>query len=137
MECPKCGSTVGENDLVCPYCKKVLKLKCPKCNMINEGKLCKRCGFIIMSKCHQCGKINPTINGKCSKCGFSTYTSAIIANSEIDEFACLTVEFPNLDDIKTVMGSNKLLEKFKNNLNAMITRYCGEVGLNREIIDSV
>lgn len=137
MECPKCKNEVEEHELVCPHCKKVLKLKCPKCGTINRGNTCRRCGFVIISKCHQCGKINPTINGKCSKCGFSTYTSVAIASSDIDEFACLTIEFPNIDDIRSVMGSTKLTEKFKNNLDRLIAEYCGSIGTTREIIESV
>src|SRR5574344_379436 len=137
MECPKCKNEVGDNELICPHCKKVLKLKCPKCGALNKGNTCRRCGFVIISKCHQCGKINPTINGKCSKCGFSTYTSVAISSSDIDEFACLTIEFPNLDDIRSVMGSTKLKEKFKNNLDRLIAEYCGSIGTSREILESV
>lgn len=137
MKCPKCNVDITENMLVCPNCKKVLKLVCPKCNTINKSNTCKKCGFIIISKCHKCGKINQTIDGKCSKCGFSTHTSVAINSSNIDEFACLTIEFPNLVDIKSILGSTKLTDKFKANLDKLISNYAGSVGLSREIIENI
>lgn len=137
MECPKCNCDIDETMLVCPNCKKVLKLICPKCNTVNKANTCRKCGFVIVTKCHQCGKINQTINGTCSKCGFSTYTSVAINSSNIDEFACLTIEFPNLNDIKSVLGSTKLTEKFKTNLDNLILNYTNLFGITREIIEDV
>lgn len=137
MECPKCKTEITEDMLVCPNCKKVLKLVCPKCETINKTNTCKKCGFVIISKCHNCGKINQTITNKCSKCGFSTYTSVAINSSNLDEFACLTIEFPNLGSIKTALGSIKLTEKFKANLDKLITDYTGSIGMTREIIENV
>lgn len=135
MKCPKCDFDIDEKMLVCPNCKKVLKLVCPKCKTINEGNICKKCGFSIISKCHQCGKINQTIGGKCTKCGFNTYTSIAINQSNIDEFACITVDFPNLDDIKSALGSTKLYDKFKVNLDRLVYNFAFENDLQREIID--
>lgn len=136
MKCPKCNVDITEEMLVCPNCKKVLKLVCPKCNTVNQKNTCKKCGFVIIAKCHQCGKINQTINGKCSKCGFSTHTSVAINSSNIDEFACLTIEFPNLSDIKSALGSTKLTEKFKTNLDNLIYNYTATAGIKREIIEN-
>lgn len=135
MKCPKCDFDIDEKMLVCPNCKKVLKLVCPKCKTVNEGNTCKKCGFSIISKCHQCGKINQTISGKCTKCGFNTYTSVAINQSNIDEFACITIDFPNLDDIKSALGSTKLYDKFKQNLNRLVYNFAFENDLQREIID--
>lgn len=137
MKCPKCSFDINDEMLVCPNCKKVLKLVCPKCNTINKTNLCKKCGFVIISKCHKCGKINQTVDGACSKCGFSTYTSVAINSSNIDEFACLTIEFPNLNSIKSALGSTKLTEKFKANLDKLILDYTNSTGITREIIDDV
>lgn len=137
MNCTKCNCEINDKMLFCPNCKKVLKLLCPKCNTINKTNTCKKCGFVIISKCHKCGKINQTINETCSKCGFSTYTSIAISNSNIDEFACLTIEFPNLESIKSALGSTKLTEKFKNNLDKLIANYSSSIGLSREIIGNV
>lgn len=137
MKCPKCNIDITENMLVCPNCKKVLKLVCPKCNTTNKTNNCYKCGFVIITKCHKCGKVNQTISGTCSKCGFSTYTSVAINSSNIDEFACLTIEFPNLADIKSALGSTKLTEKFKANLDRLILNYAGSVGVAREIIENV
>lgn len=137
MKCPKCNKEITDKALVCPGCKKVLKLACPKCKTINKSNTCRKCGFVIVTKCHKCGKINPTIDGKCSKCGFNTYTSVAINSSNIDEFACLTIDFSNLNEIKTVLGSTKLTEKFKENLDNLILNYTHSFGLTREIIEDV
>lgn len=135
MNCPKCDFEIDEKMLTCPNCKKVLKLVCPKCKTINQGNLCKKCGFTIIVKCHQCGIINQTINEKCRKCGFSTYSSVAISTSNIDEFACLVITFPNVDEIKSALGSTKLFEKFKANLDKLVHEYAHENELAREIID--
>lgn len=137
MRCPKCNCDIDEKMLVCPNCKKVLKLVCPKCKTVNKSNTCVTCGFAIISKCYKCGKINQTIDSKCSKCGFSTYTSVAIASSNIDEFACVTIEFPNLRDIKAVLGSTRLVDKFKANLDRLILNYTSSVGVKREIIENV
>lgn len=137
MKCPKCNKEIADNVLVCPGCKKVLKLACPKCKTINKSNTCRKCGFVMVAKCHKCGKINPTDIGKCSKCGFSTYTSVAINSSNIDEFACLTIDFPNLNELKSVLGSTKLTEKFKANLDNLILNYTQSSGLTREIIEDV
>lgn len=135
MKCPKCDFDIDEKMLVCPNCKKVLKLVCPKCKTINQGNICKKCGFSIISKCHQCGKVNQTISGKCTKCGFNTYTSVAINTSNIDEFACITIDFPNLNDIKSALGSTKLYEKFKINLDRLVYNFAFENDLQRELLD--
>lgn len=137
MKCSKCNADITEDMLVCPNCKKVLKLVCPKCDTINTSNICKKCGFSIISKCHKCGKINQTIKEKCSKCGFGTYTSVAINSSNIDEFACLTIEFPNISDIKSALGSTKLMGKFRANLDNLILNYTGSAGVKREIIENV
>ena len=137
MKCPKCNHDINDKMLICPNCKKVLKLACPKCETINKTNTCKKCGFVIIAKCHKCGKVNKTINEACSKCGFSTYTSVAIASSNIDEFACLTIEFPNLADIASALGSTKLTDKFKINLDSLISNYTHSIGISREIIENV
>lgn len=137
MKCPKCNCDIDDKMLVCPNCKKVLKLVCPKCNTINKTNTCKKCGFVIITKCHKCGKINQTINSTCTKCGFSTYTSIAIGSSNIEEFACLTIEFPNLNDIKSALGSTKLVDKFKANLDQLILNQTASIGLKREIIQNI
>lgn len=137
MNCPKCNFEIDDKMLVCPNCKKVLKLVCPKCKTVNQSNLCKKCGYTIIVKCHQCGKINQTINEKCAKCGFSTYESVAISNSETDEFACITIDFPHLDDLKALLGSTKLTEKFKSNLNHLVVNYANSLGITRELIDNI
>lgn len=137
MRCPKCNFDIDDKMLICPNCKKVLKLVCPKCNTLNKTNACRKCGFTIISKCHQCGKINQTIKENCTKCGFSTYTSVGINTSNIDEFACITIEFPNLADIQSALGSTKLTDKFKSNLDRLILNYTKSIGLKREIIENI
>ena len=134
MECPKCGYTIDDNALVCPNCKKVLKLICPICKTVNKTNTCNNCGYLIVNKCHQCGKINQTIAGKCSKCGFDTNVSAILQGSNIEEFACLSIDFPNLKDMATILGSVQLYKKFKLKLNELINNYVKSIGLRRQII---
>jgi len=137
MKCPKCDIDIDDKMLVCPNCKKVLKLLCPKCKTVNKSNTCKKCGFTIVTKCNQCGKINQTISGKCSKCGFSTYKSVAINSSDIDEFACLTVEFPNVDELKAALGSTKLFDKFKASLDKRMNEFVASIGLVREVINDI
>jgi predicted amidophosphoribosyltransferase len=40
MECPKCGMEISDNAMVCPNCKKVLKIICPVCRTVNEKNIC-------------------------------------------------------------------------------------------------
>src|SRR5574344_919035 len=136
MKCPKCSNEIPENSLKCPSCHKVLKLVCPVCGALNKSNTCTKCGFVIVTKCHKCGHFNETIKEKCSNCGFSTYTSAAINSSNIDEFACLTVEFSNLDNFKDFFGSTKLADKFKENLDSLIVNYTNSCNLRRERVNN-
>lgn len=133
MECPKCGLKIDEDTLVCPNCKKVLKLVCPICKTINKSNTCHKCGYIIVNKCHNCGKINQTIAGKCSRCGFDTNVSAILQGSNIEEFACLSIDFPNIEDMKVILGSKQLYDKFREKLNGLIFDYATSIGLKRGV----
>lgn len=136
MECPKCGYEVDDKAMVCPNCKKVLKLVCPICKTVNKSNTCKKCGYVIITKCHKCGKVNPTERKKCAKCGFSTLDSVILNESNLDDYACLTIDFPNMDEMKIHLGSAKLLNKFKVNLDNIILDAVKELGLRRQIIDN-
>ena len=134
MECPKCGLQIDDNAMVCPNCKKVLKLACPVCRTINDTNTCKKCGYVIITKCHNCGKINPTESKKCKKCGFDTEKSVILNEANSDEFVIMTIDFPNIDEMKNLLGSVKLLNKFKINIDKIIQNYAKSVGLRRQII---
>lgn len=135
MECPKCGIEIDDKAMVCPNCKKVLKLACPVCKTVNTSNTCKKCGYVILSKCYKCGKINRTISGKCKKCGFSTEKSVIRNEANSDDFAILTIDFPNLSDMKKHLGSVKLYNKFKINLDRIISGYAKSAGVRRQITD--
>ena len=135
MECPKCGLAIDDNVMVCPNCKKVLKLVCPICKTINNSNTCKKCGYVIISKCHNCGKINQTISKKCKKCGFDTEKSVILNEANSDDYVLMNIEFPNLDDMKHLLGSAKLFNKFKINLDKIISDYAKSAGLRRQIIN--
>ena len=135
MECPKCGLEIDDKTIVCPNCKKVLKVVCPICKTINESNTCKKCGYVIVTKCHNCGKINPTANKKCSKCKFSLEKSVILNEANTDDFVMLTIDFPNLSEMKDMLGSVKLFNKFKVNLDKVIADYVKSIGLRRQIID--
>ncbi len=135
MECPKCGLEIDDKAMVCPNCKKVLKLACPICKTINSSNVCKKCGYVIISKCHNCGKINQTISKKCKKCGFDTEKSVIMNEANSDDYVLMNIEFPNLDDMKRLLGSAKLFNKFKINLDKIISDYAKSAGLRRQIIN--
>ena len=100
MECPKCGAEIDKGTMVCPNCKKVLKIVCPVCRTVNEKNICKKCGEVLVVKCTNCGKINMMKNQKCLKCGYSTEISAVQSESNSDTFAVVKIEFPNYDVIK-------------------------------------
>lgn len=134
MECPKCGLQIDDNAMVCPNCKKVLKLVCPVCRTVNDTNTCKKCGYVIITKCHNCGKINQTGSKKCKKCGFDTEKSVILNEANSDEFVIMTIDFPNIDEMKNLLGSVKLLNKFKINIDKIISDYTKKIGLRRQII---
>lgn len=134
MECPKCGLEIDDKAMVCPNCKKVLKLACPICKTINTSNTCRKCGYVIITKCNNCGKINQTITKKCKKCGFDTEKSVVMNESNTDDFVMLTIDFPNMDEMKTHLGSVKLLNKFKVNLDKIILDYTKSIGLRRQLI---
>lgn len=134
MECPKCGAEINKNTLVCPNCKKVLKIVCPNCKTINTKNICKTCGEILASKCVKCGKINLSRDKSCTKCGYPTAISAIQGESLTDEFAVIKIEFPNSDIIKAKLGSNKLFNKFRSNFDRMIVKFVHSHGLRRQVI---
>ncbi len=133
MECPKCGLEIDDKAMVCPNCKKVLKLVCPVCKTINEQNVCKKCGYVILSKCNNCGKINPTDTKKCKKCGFDTEKSIILNEANTESFVMITMQFPNLNDMKNILGSVKLYNKFKISLDKIINDYTKSVGLRRQV----
>lgn len=134
MECPKCGLEIDEKTIVCPNCKKVLKVVCPVCKTINKSNTCKNCGYVIVGKCNKCGKINLTGDKKCKKCGFDLEQSVILNEANTDKFACLTIEFPNMNEMKVVLGSAKLLNKFKQNIDKIIYDVGKEIGVRRQIV---
>jgi hypothetical protein len=134
MECPKCGLEIDDKAMVCPNCKKVLKLACPICKTINTSNTCRKCGYVIITKCNNCGKINQTITKKCKNCGFDTEKSVVMNESNSDDFVMLTIDFPNMDEMKTHLGSAKLLNKFKVNLDKIILDYTKSIGLRRQLI---
>lgn len=133
MRCPKCEAEIDNNAMICPNCKKVLKIICPVCKTVNEKNICKKCGEVLVVKCSNCGKINLMKNQKCIKCGFSTEISAVQGESNTETFALVKIDFPNFDIIKTALGSNKLFTKFKSNLDKMINGYAAGQNVRRQI----
>ena len=136
MECPKCGAEIDKNAMVCPNCKKVLKIVCPVCRTVNTKNVCRKCGEILVTKCSRCGKINQTKNKKCVKCGFSTEISAVQSESNLDTFALVRIDFPNSDLVKSALGSNKLFTKFRSNFDNMILNSLKEFKVRRQIINN-
>lgn len=134
MECPKCGAEIDKNAMVCPNCKKVLKIICPVCRTVNTKNTCRKCGEILVTKCAKCGKINLTKNSKCVKCGYPTEISALQGESNTESFAVLKIEFPNSDVVKAKLGSNQLFTKFKANLDNLIAGYLQSLDVRRQIL---
>lgn len=134
MECPKCGFEIDEKATVCPNCKKVLKIVCPICKTLNKSNTCKKCGYVILTKCNRCGKINLTGNHKCKKCGFDLEQSVILNEANTDEFVSLVINFPNMDEMRRILGSIRLLNKFKDNLDRIIDSCAKEARARRQII---
>ncbi len=135
MECPKCGFEIDEKTTVCPNCKKVLKIVCPKCKTINKTNTCKRCGYVILTKCNRCGKINLTGNGKCKKCGFDLEKSVILNEANSDKFSCLVINFPSMGEVAQLLGSARLLNKFKDNIDKIIVEQAKNALVRRQLID--
>ena len=136
MECPKCGNNVSESDKICPHCKKVLLLECPICHKLSRTPLCPECGFVIISKCHNCGQINKTINGVCKKCGFSTYKSISMNEAETEEFACLAITFPNLEDLRPALKNKQIFNKFYKKLKGFIFNYASQQDNRAQLIEN-
>ncbi len=135
MECPKCGAQIEKNTLVCPNCKKVLKIVCPRCKTINSSNICKKCGEVIVLRCSKCGKINLSKNKKCLNCDYPLDKSAIINESNTADFALVKLTFPNAESIREKLGSNKLFNKFKSRFDMMILSYLEPLGLRRQIVN--
>ena len=136
MECPKCHKRIGENETICPHCRKVIALECPNCHSISHSSVCEACGYIILTKCSKCGKTVPTSQGKC-KCGFPTKTSLAYLECETDEFASVMIQFSALKNIRRLLGSQELFSKFyfrlKNLLTAQLKNIEGKVIIYNDI----
>ena len=136
MECPKCGALINDNAMVCPNCKKVLKIICPVCRTVNTQNVCRSCGEILVTKCAKCGKINLLKNKKCVKCGYSNEISAVIGESNTDTFAVVRIDFPNSDVVKAKLGSNKLFQKFRKKFDELIAGYVSTINVRRQIVEN-
>lgn len=125
MECPKCHRNISDNATVCPHCHKVLALVCPNCRTLGQSPVCENCGYIILEKCSKCGRVISTSSEKC-KCGFPTATSVAYQECETDEFAALSIKFGSLRNIRRILGSQDLYNKFKIRLkNLLISQLKG------------
>ena len=136
MECPKCGLEIDDKATVCPNCKKVLKVVCPICKTINKTNTCKKCGYVIVTKCNKCRKVNQTVDKKCKKCGFSLEQSVILNESNTDNFALMTIDFPNVNELRTLLGSVQLLNKFKVKLDNIILSVAKSAGIRRQVLNN-
>lgn len=135
MNCPKCKTEIDEKDLTCPCCKKVLRLQCPACNTITKNTTCEKCGSAILNKCYKCGKLNSTALETCPKCGLNVNASIGLRESVIEEFAVLTIEVTNFDDIKSAFKSDKLTAQFKKNLYALIRKGASQKKLRVQFLN--
>lgn len=136
MNCPKCNTKVGDKDLFCPKCKKVLRLKCPACNFITKNSVCENCGSVILNKCFKCGRLNSTALEICPTCGLNINASIGLRESVIEEFAVLTVEVENIEDIKNAFNSDKLAQQFRKNFYSMIKKLASERKLRVQMLEN-
>ena len=136
MNCPSCKSQISEKDLVCPHCKKVLHLKCNNCGHVTKNTVCEKCGSVLLNKCYKCGKLNSTDLEVCPKCGLNVNASIGLRESVIEEFAVLTLEITNFEDLKTALKSDKLTEQFKKNLYTLIKKNALQKKLRVQYLDN-
>ncbi len=136
MNCSKCNTKVGSQDLFCPKCKKVLRLQCPSCDHITKNSVCDNCGSVIINKCFKCGKLNSTALEICPKCGLNINASIGLRESAIDEFAALTIDLENLADLKRAFNSTDLVKQFKKNFYNLIKKFAAEKRLRVQVLDN-
>ena len=137
MNCPKCKTEISERDLVCPNCKKVLKLKCQKCGHITKKPVCDRCGNTIINKCYKCGRLNSTSLEVCPSCGMNINASILLREATIEEFAAMTIELENYEAIQEAFNSEKLARHFRANFYSLIKKIGAEKKLRVQLIDNV
>ena len=137
MNCPKCKQEISERDLVCPNCKKVLKLKCQKCGHITKKAVCDRCGNTIINKCYKCGRLNSTSLEVCPSCGMNIDASILLREATIEEFAAMTIELENYEAIQEAFNSEKLARHFRANFYALIKKIGAEKKLRVQLVDNV
>ena len=136
MKCPNCKTEIGENELVCPNCKKVLRLKCSNCGNITKNTICEKCGSVILNKCYKCGKLNSTALEKCPNCGMDINASIGLRESVIEEFAVLTIDITNFDDIKSAFKSEKIKNQFKTNLYSLVKKTAYQKKLRTQFFEN-
>ena len=136
MKCPNCKTEIGENDLACPKCKKVLRLKCSNCGNVTKNTVCEKCGSVILNKCYKCGKLNSTALEICQNCGMDINASIGLRESVIEEFAVLTIDITNFDDIKSAFKSEKIKNQFRTNLYSLIKKTAYQKKLRTQFLDN-
>lgn len=135
MNCPKCKTEITDKDLSCPSCKKVLRLQCPQCSHVTKNTQCEKCGSVILNKCYKCGKLNSTALEKCPNCGLNVNASIGLRESVVEEFAVLTIEIVNFEDIKAVFKSDKITNGFKKNLYLMVKKIAQQKKLRVQFLN--
>lgn len=136
MNCPKCNTKVGDKDLFCPNCKKVLRLKCVACNYITKNSVCENCGSVILNKCFKCGRLNSSALEICPTCGLNINASIGLRESVIEEFAVLTIEVENIEDIKNAFNSDKLALQFRKNFYGMVKKLASDKKLRVQMLEN-
>ncbi len=130
MECPKCHKNISDDATSCPHCHKVLTLVCPNCHTLGHSSVCEKCGYIILEKCSKCGKMISTSSENC-KCGFPTSTSVAYQECESDEFVSISIKFGALKNIRRILGSKDLYDKFiiklKNLIASQLKGFDGKI----------
>lgn len=141
-ECPKCKSTVKEQDIRCSNCNMRLKVICPTCGEANDfgEQTCSNCGELLIKYCPNCSSANLPDASECRKCGAQfTETETENASENISEENELTVtddvEFSENQDFEFDENKGEISENQEDYDEAVIDENQGENTLNQENYD--
>lgn len=105
MNCPKCNKVVLPGDFYCKSCGKVLKIQCPRCGTVNKKPTCTQCNLKLLIKCVGCSQITAISATKCTNCKTSIVQSLDIRDAKIKEFALVSIEFSNINQLIELFGA--------------------------------
>lgn len=69
--------------------------------------------MLIVTKCNRCGKVNQTVDKQCKNAAFHSRAERNTQRSNTDNFALMTLDFPNVNELRNLLGSVQLLNNLK------------------------